>query len=262
MTVSIRSPAAGILGLLLPTVLSPLPASAQRTDVYLFDLEDGGALVARVTDREGYDNRPAFGLDGRSLFFTSDREGGQMDIFLWEMDGGAVTNLTATPEWNEFSGRPWTADGDQFSFVLQEGSPYQSVRRRVEEAGAQVGPADGEGLFVTGDAARSIHPIPGADLFSFVHRQANGTPVLKSLDPRTGATVPLAPAPAGNEEHCWAPDGRLLAGRGTRLPGFRPGTDTGWRLVAELSGPGRAALSRCAVSPDGRYVASVNTSAG
>jgi len=110
------------------SVLLPGMALAQGTDVYLFDIEDGYRLVSQVTDREGYDSQPAFTLDSAALLFSSDRAGGQVDIFRYDIGSGQIENLTNTPDTNEYSGQPWSAD--RFSFVLQEGNPYQNVWHR------------------------------------------------------------------------------------------------------------------------------------
>lgn len=275
-------------------LLTPCLVQAQGTDIYLFDREDGYALVARVTDRDGYDSQPAFTLDGHALLFSSDRAGGQMDIFRYDIRTGLTENLTKTDDSNEFSPQPFGSE--HFSFVLQEGSPYQNVwyrgwdggdLRRVltsfipvgyyarnasgvliwgryamslffEPAGAEVGPGAGESLYVLDRAGISIHAIPGGDSFSFVHKQSDWNWVVKSFDPATGAIVPLVPISNGNEQYCWTPDGAMLTAEGTRILRFTPGIDEGWQPEAGLSAPGLNSGGRCAVSHDGRYLALVN----
>lgn len=282
-------PAVLILTLLPPAL------SAQRTDVYLFDRSASHRLVAQVTDRDGYDNQPAFTLDGRALLFTSDRAGGQTDILRYDIATGSVANLTDTPGTNEYSGQPMGPD--HFAFVLQEGSPYQNVWYRAweggeihrmltsyvpagyyarndagvffwgryayavffEPAGAEVGPANGESLFVHGQAGTSIHAIPGENRFSFVRKRSDWSWIISAFDPETGAVTPLAPISNANEHYCWAPDGTILTAAGRKILEFRPGVDRAWREVATLEAPGFAQGGRCAVSPDGRTLAVVST---
>src|SRR6476659_4671772 len=95
----------------LPAVIglgaAPLAAQAPPgTDIYLVRLaERQGKLVAEevknVTNRPGYDNQPHFSPDGKTLFFTSVRDG-QSDIYRIDLASGAVTPFTNTPE-SEYS---------------------------------------------------------------------------------------------------------------------------------------------------------------
>ena len=59
----------------------PTAAGAPSTDVYVGDLGAAGALTVgnlrNVTDREGYDNQPAFLPDGTGILYTSGRDGVQ-----------------------------------------------------------------------------------------------------------------------------------------------------------------------------------------
>jgi hypothetical protein len=57
-----------------------------------------------------------------------------------------------------------------------------------------------------------------------------------------------------NEYHAWTPDGMLVTGRGSELYVFRPGRDSDWRRIADLSASGVAGITRLAVSPDGRSI--------
>lgn len=272
--------------------LTPGAALAQDFDIWLFDRNEDYRLVDRVTDREGYDNQPAFTTDAGALLFSSDRAGGATDVFRWELADGTLTNLTDTPDENEYSPQSWGPD--HFMYVLQEGVPYQHLwiepwsggeRERVltsyvpaayyarndvgvlfwgrytnsiffEPAGAEVGAAAGESLFVLEDTGRSLHSIPGTEDFSFVHKQDWGW-IIRRFDPATGAMAPLAPIPPTNEDYCWTPDGFMLTAAGSTLVRFRPGQDTQWELEAELRAEGFEVGGRCAVSPDGRYLAIV-----
>ncbi len=280
--------------LLAVLFFAPCALLAQGYDIYLFDMSDDFALVQRVTDREGYDNQPSFTHDNTALLFATDRAGEQIDIFRYRIADGELTNLTSTPEENEFSPQPY--GHDRFSFVLQEGNPYQHVWHRAfdggepqrvltsyipvgyytrnekgvlfwgryayslffEPAGAEVGPGAGESLYVIDQAGRSIHSIPGSDDFSFVHKQSNWNWVIKRLDPVTKAMTPMVPISPDNEDYCWHPEGYILTADGNKLMRFTPGVDDWWQDLAELRAPDLSTGGRCAVSSDGRYLALVN----
>jgi hypothetical protein len=275
-------------------LLLPVLASAQGFDIYLFDMKSEFQLVKQVTNRVGYDNQPAFTHDSRALLFSSDRAEGQTDLFRYQISGGELTNLTKTPNENEYSPQAWGAD--HFSYVLQEGVPYQHLWQRdwkggkaqrvltsyvpvgyyarndvgvlfwgryayslfFEAAGSNVGPGAGESLFVINQAGRSLHPIPGSDDFSFVHKQSDWSWVIKILDPASRAITPLVSISSSNEDYCWTPDALMLTADGTKILRFKPGEDEQWQALTELSAPGLNVGGRCAVSPDGRYLALVN----
>jgi hypothetical protein len=275
--------------------LFPALAASQGTDLWLFDRADDLALETRITDREGYDNQPAFTADGKAVLFSSDRAGGQIDLFRFEIAAGEITNLTTTPDENEFSPQDWR--GEALMYVLQEGVPYQHLWRRAwggdqreraltsyvpvgyyarndvgvlfwgryayalffEPAAADVGPGAGESLRVVGQAGRSIHAIPGTSDFSFVHKQSDWQWVIKRLDPATRAITPLVGIGNANEDYCWTPDGMMLMADGAKLLGFRPDTDESWQPAGALEAPGFISGGRCAVSPDGRHVVFVSS---
>lgn len=279
---------------LLMVALTPTVTVAQGFDIWLFDRGDAHRLVARVTDREGYDNQPAFTEDGQVLLFSSDRVGGTTDVFAYRIRDGSITNVTATANENEYSPQPWR---NEVMYVLQEGVPYQHVwvtslaggeRTRVltsyipvgyyarnetgvlfwgryaamlffEPTGAEIGYGNGESLFVLADVGRSLHAIPGTDDFSFVHKQRDSNMVIKRFSPGNGAITPIARIPSTNEDYCWTPEGILNTVDGATLLAFRPGEDESWQTVASLETVGFGAGSRCAVSPDGQYFAVVAT---
>jgi Tol biopolymer transport system component len=67
--------------------------------------------VERVTDGAGYDSQPSFTANWRALLFSSDRAGATTDVFRWDLEDGALVNLTLTPDENEFSPQPWARTG-------------------------------------------------------------------------------------------------------------------------------------------------------
>lgn len=272
-----------------------LSAVAAGTDVYLFDRQNNYKFVANISDRDGYDNQPSFTIDGDTILYSSDRNGGQTDIFMYDINTGQTSNLTNTPDKNEYSAQPRSKK--RFNYILQEGVPYQNLwhttyekgpSKRVltsfvpaayyainekgvlfwgryafslffEPAGVDVGPAIGESLFVMDKAGRSIHAIPDSTLFSVVHKQMNGNWVVKSFDPDTKAMTPMVSIGADNEDYCWTPEGKMLRADGSRLTTFDPVTKESWEKLTDLEAKGFVKGGRCSVSKDGRYLAIVNT---
>lgn len=266
------------------------PAAAQAdTDIHLLTLgtEDGRLIVASpptaVTDRAGYDNQPQFTADG-VLLFTSIRDG-QADTYRHDPATGRTTRLTATPE-SEYSPTP-IPGSDRFSVVRVEADSAQrlwsfagdgSDPRRilaVEPVGYHAWLAAGRvGLFVlgepptlrlaetgagtarvvAGDIGRSLQRVPDGDAISFTQRDDEGWWVRRLES--SGRIRTIAPLPGPELYHAWTPDGRLLTARGTEVLELVPGSGT-WRRVVDLAEHGLGAVTRLAVSPDGRTLAVV-----
>jgi dipeptidyl aminopeptidase/acylaminoacyl peptidase len=109
---------------------SPTPAAPPDVDIFLVELTNrAGALTfgqpVNITKRAGYDNQPSFLPDGQSLLYTSQRDGQQTDIYRYNLQTGATTQLTATPE-SEYSPTVMPA-GKTFSVVRVEADKTQRL---------------------------------------------------------------------------------------------------------------------------------------
>ncbi|HEX8163071.1 MAG TPA: hypothetical protein VF538_14465 [Pyrinomonadaceae bacterium] len=109
---------------------SPTPAPPPDTDIFLVGMKTtAGKLTfgepVNATRHAGYDNQPSFTPDRRGFLFTSQREGGQTDIFRYDLKTGATTQLTRTPE-GEYSPTPMPG-GKFFSVVRVEADKTQRL---------------------------------------------------------------------------------------------------------------------------------------
>lgn len=283
---------AAIIGAVAGALLAAPVAAQGDTDIYLLEIaeREGRVLVlgapARVTDRPGYDNQPAFTPDGAALLYTSIRDG-QADTYRYDIARGASTRVTATPE-SEYSPTPMA--GGRFSVVRVEADSTQRLwsfdasggdPRLVLEDVAPVGyhawvDAERVGLFVLGDPAtlrlarrggsgarivargigRSIQPVPGRAALSFTQRIGEEW-WIRELDVDRRQIRPVARMMAPDEYHAWTPRGALLAAHGTGLYQWDRSGVGAWRLIADLAESDLGPVSRLAVSPDGRRLAIV-----
>lgn len=243
-----------------------------------------------LTDRDGYDNQPAFTPDGSRLLYTSYRDG-QTDI--WEIDlaAGVQRQVTATPE-SEYSPTPF-GDGSRFSTVRVETDGTQHLWSFAYPDGDEPRPLAPEvtgvgyhawldettlALFVLGEPftlrtldleagfattvaeeiGRSIHRIPGSSEASFVAPDGDGF-ALFAVAADGGERRRLAPAPASeHRDYAWMPDGTLLAAVGSKLYHLDPATGGGWLEIADLAESGVSDITRIAVAPAGDHLAFVS----
>jgi Tol biopolymer transport system component len=286
-------------------LLQSPPAASQTappgTDIYLVHVTGGlasmkNAKATAVSAVPGYDNQPNFSPDGSKILFAANRDGKQIDVFVFERANHRVTQLTQTAE-NENSPTylpDGVGDTGGFSVVRTEpdkaqrlwrfdaqGRNPQVVLTDVKPVGYHAWIDAGRlALFVLGPPAtlqiasvsggkaetategigRSLHRIPGTPLVSFVQRDASGDFWVKQIDPATKKidVVVKGIAGSGNDRDlAWMPDGKtMLMSSGTKVFSWTRG-DAGWTEVFDAAAQGLGTVSRLAVSPKGDAIAIV-----
>jgi hypothetical protein len=277
-------------GAVIPAALHAQPP--RTPDIYLAPLTLGAkptvGTPTNVTHRDGYDNQPSFVTAGDAFLFTSVREGGQSDIYRYDVTTGSTTQVTRTPE-SEYSATP-IPDGSGISVVRVERDSTQRLWRfpangtaptlvleRVKPVGYHAWADDHTLLlFVLGNpntlqladtrtgrsdtiltnVGRSMHKVPGARQLSFVHKRAEHDWWIVLFDPSTKQQQALAQLPDGTEDYAWTPDGSIIAGKGSTLLEW-PRGGTAWRQIADFSGASITGITRIAVSPKGDRIAFV-----
>ncbi len=290
--------AALLFSLTAPVLLSQ--QGPRQPDVFLATLSrDGGEIRVgapeNITARGGYDNQPSFGPDGRSVYFTSVRDDAQADIYRYDLATRRTTRITKTAPESEYSAYVMSGGRDiavirveldstqrLWRFPLNGGAPEVLIAG-VKPAGYFAFADDQTvALFVLGDPAtlqivdrrrnsvdtvaadvgRSLHRIPGQRRISYVSRANQEAAWIMSFDPATGTSARLAPLPAGTEDYAWLPDGRIVAGQGSKLLVCNPAANADWKENADLASAGLTTISRLSVSPDGSRLAIVAVPAG
>jgi len=268
----------------------------ESTDLFLVTLlsEDGFLLLGNprnITDRDGYDNQPAFAAGGGKILYSA-HDGVQADIFRYEIGAVGVEQITDTGS-SEYSPQP-LPDGNGFSAVRLERGGWQRLwsfeddgsqgplldslddpvmyYAWVDERTAAVCLIDSDGVFVlyladlsTGkaqhvidDVGRSIQLVPGRRAISFVHKPSPEDWWIKQLDLDSGETTVIARTVQGAEDHAWTPDGVLLMASGAELFIHTPDEEHAWELLADFSGGDVRDITRLAVSPRGDQIVFVS----
>jgi len=240
-----------------------------------------------VTDRDGYDNQPSFAPEGKSLLFTSQRDG-QTDIYKLTLESMLIDQLTDTPESSEYSAtvvpsgfefsvirveedgaqRLWAfrRDGSAPSLLLEGVAPvgYQAWTPEHnlvmfvlgEPATLQLADIEGDTAEVIAeDIGRSLHPLPDDSGFSFMQR-VDGEFRIRSFDLESGAIGELGAPFEDSQDMAWTPDGRIVMASGSRVA-IRT-VDGDWQVFADLANAGATRLTRLAVHPDGDQLAVVS----
>lgn len=277
--------------LVLTAVLGSSASAQQRppSDIFLapFSLKDGVPVVGKpvnVSMHPGYNNQPSFTPDSRAMLFTSDRDGGQTDIYRLDVASHAIKRLTTTPE-SEYSATVMPGgkrisvirvEADQtqrlWSFALDGGDP-KIVIDDLKPVGYHAWvTSDDIASFVLGspnalvhtnvktqksdtlgrDIGRSLLSLPQKGGFSFVQR-VDSSFVVKTMDWPGKKTHDLVAMPKGAQDLVWANKDVLIAGAGAQLLYWK----TGAKDWSPVSITGVADITRLAVSPDGKWIAIV-----
>jgi len=250
------------------------------TDIFVADLGPDlkPGSFKNMTDRDGYDNQPAF-LDENRLLFTSIRADGQADIYRLEV-GGGIERVTFTQE-SEYSPTPMPG-GTRFSAVRVEFDGTQRLWAFPLEGGAgrlllnraPVGyhawlDAQRVGLFILGEPpslhlgdlrrqtsrrllggiGRGLKRAPGPDALTVVEKPQSGSWRIVRVGLPDGESEALIDTLEGSEDFAWTADGALLMAKGAALYAAFPGREKTWRQIADLSGQGLSGITRIAVSP-------------
>jgi dipeptidyl aminopeptidase/acylaminoacyl peptidase len=266
------------------------------TEIFLVDLGNRNDRLRvgdlrNITNRDGYDNQPAFIDGGQSILFTSIREDNQADIYKYNIKADSLTRITETKE-GEYS-PTLTPDGKYISvirveadstqrlwkFPLKGGSPAL-ILETIKPVGYHVWVNAGTVIvFILGtpntlqivdiksekveiiseNVGRSLHRRPGQQKFTFVHKLSDKEWVIKELDAKTREVTTLIKTLPGSEDYVWMPDGMALMANGSKLFKWDPKKKEDWQEVADFSGAGLKSITRLAVSPKGDRLALVAT---
>ena len=174
-----------------------------------------GAPPTRITDDAHDDTDPAWSPDGRSLAYSSDRQG-SLDLFVRDLATGAERRLTSTPAAEM---RPtWSPDGTQLAFASMGGLTSGELSVVDVKTGAvrqlldgRIGPispgwsADGRTIYVSALRTYSSRFREGVNQVLAV--AADGGP--NAVRPIT--LVADVSSGKRGEGPAWSPDGRHVA---------------------------------------------------
>jgi hypothetical protein len=266
--------------------------SQQATEVYLASLSmvnDSLNIgeISNISNNEGYDNQPSF-YDNEHILFSSTRNG-QTDIALYTIADGSTSWITDTPNGSEYSplkipGKEAVSaiqldeDGLQrlYEYDVKTGKSKELlkdlkvgyhvwysanvivstvlVENRMDLVVSNL--KDNSNYTVQKNVGRSLHRIPNSDMISYVSKEGK-TPMVKSMHPISGATNEIITLLGKSEDVCWTDDGTLISAYDQMLIAYNPSKDQKWRPAHLFKDKTIYAISRLAVSPNGKNLAFV-----
>ncbi len=242
-------------------------------------------------NRLGYNNQPQFFPNGEIYLTVQEpSDTTQSDIFALDPVLGVRTRVTATAE-SEFSPTPMPG-GRQFSAVRVEADNRQRLWAFPidrSDAGFPIFPMIGNvgyhcwlrdtlcALYLVGDGeanpdllvlvgtrgqkqqriaskiGRCLLKTPDGKL-AFVQKATDQTWFLKTYDLGTQRSDIVVKTLPGSEDFTVLPEGTYLAGNGPKLFQYKPGVNTDWKEVANLSKYGVKKITRLAWGKGDRLV--------
>lgn len=277
-------------------------AQAPSTDILLVALPGGGEAptvvsaddVTYLTDNDRYDNQPSFTPDGAAILYVSEDEGGQTDIYRYDVASSEALRVTETEE-SEFSPQV-TPDGEHLAAVRIEADGVTQRLWRFDLGGQNAEPnpegvdrvgyyafvdatnlalvrvdeetnglplslhlADlesGDTRELASDVGASLQGVPGQAAVSFVQRLDEGRSSLSLYDLASGEIRDLTETLPEVDAHTWLPGGGVLMAQENVIYRWQEGQE-GWEPFLDLSETDVGGISRLAVSPDGSLLAFV-----
>jgi hypothetical protein len=104
---------------------------------------------------------------------------------------------------------------------------------------------------IASSIGRALQKLPDGRL-AFVQKATEQTWYIKAYDPAKKTTDILVKTPPGCEDFAVLSDGTLIAGNGSKLLQYKPGRQSDWIEIGDLSRYGVKKITRVAVGGDGK----------
>lgn len=286
-----------LLGLLPFTAFAQLPGG---TDIWLFDLKMDRSTVSltdgkNITkDNSGYDNQPAFAPSGDYLLFSSERGGGQTDIYKYTLRTGATEAFLQTPT-SEFS--PTFVPGQKYvsTVMIEKDSTQRLWRTLINGKNQEVvfDKLDSVGYHcwfdekcafffvltqpfslvmmdnklqhpktVATNIGRSMQTYTSAARKMLLYMQAadSNKYSIQAIDGDGMACRDFLPIPAlaGSQDFVVTKNGTLIMAKGTKVYTWTIGKSASWTEAADLSAQGLKSITRIAITKSENRIAFVD----
>ncbi len=177
-------------------------ATGERTpDIFAVNVSTGENI--NLTNKAGTDNQPVWSPDGSKIAFVSDREGGDIDIWVMDADGANPTRIARTPGDDTLGG--WSPDASQIVF---------SNRNELGESLWLVDVASGETseLLPIEAGTSDTNPVwsPDGTEIAFYRSSDTANPILYTISPDGENLTQITDGVAPAIFPVYSPDGKWL----------------------------------------------------
>ncbi len=234
----------------------------------------------------GYNNQPSFVSNTELMLTVQMPNEGQTDIYLLDLEKKTKLRMTKTPE-SEYSPKPMPGnlyfsvvrvemDEERsqriWQYPLDRGDKGRAVFRYLRGAGyyhwldrftvavfnvaatnylSIADTRDESSRHLAPNVGRCFQTSPNGRLV-FVHKITDGNWMVKAMNKSTLQVQEIIKTLPNVEDFVVLPDGVILMGKGSRLYKYHPLQDKGWEEIADLKPLGIFAITRMAVSGDGK----------
>lgn len=250
-----------------------------------------------ITKHKGYDNQPYFLPDSSALLYTSEGTDVRTDVWLHTLATGKNSQVTDTPNNSEYSpkvmpdGSGISVIREKENRGGQQVWRYKTGEKQGGDAMLELSPtgyhAWGKGtryvaVFVLGEPntlqlvdrstgtkkvifeniGRGLFSLPDGSGYTFTEPRQDQAVMVHHFDIETSTFTPLFELPEGNEFYTLmrnedAPLGvSFFSASGSKIY-FRNSAQDKWHEIADFEASGIKAISRLAISPNGKHIAFV-----
>ncbi|HEX6060208.1 MAG TPA: Ig-like domain-containing protein [Gemmatimonadaceae bacterium] len=216
-----------------------LTTGAPQHDLYVVNMN--GMQMRRLTSMPGIEQEPAWSPDGTRIAFSATGEDGRLDIWVVNVDGSGLANLTAGMDaWVASHAPAWSPDGERIAFATS----FDGIAGAIWTMRA-----DGsDRVQLVGDVAHGLAPSWSPDgariAFHYFAGIATGMDIA-TVAASGGAATRLA-RPGDQTAPAWSPDGALIA--------FTSSTTTGVPQLWTMRPDGTGARIRASVGRNASWI--------
>lgn len=263
------------------------------TDIHVYSMKEKKGQITlskgkNITNRDGYDNQPAF-FNNDYILYSSYQKNGQNDILIYDLYDYKVTNLTKTDD-SEYSPTP-VPGYDSFAVVrmkednsqrlwmyhLDMKKAPQLIFDKIEPVGyfaiseqdvlmfvlgepitmvmANMTVVDDD--IITSNIGRTIRVIPGSTDFTFERTEEDGSHFIYRLDKASKEFSKVVEKPEGASDWTITQEGTYITSVGTKLLAFNPRQHSEWEEIMDLGAMASKGITRMAVSQENDKLAIV-----
>ncbi|WP_286757086.1 hypothetical protein [Roseivirga sp. UBA838] len=283
----------GTLVLMLLVTGAISQTAPPSTDIHVYEIKEKKGKITlgkgrNITNRNGYDNQPAF-FNNDYILYSAHQEDGQNDIMIYDLYENKSTNLTHSAD-SEYS--PYPIPGYQ-SFAVVRVEEDNSQRLWLYQMDGKTEPQllfekiqpvgyfayhEGDVLMfvlgqpvtlvlantsvvdddiITSNVGRTIRHIPGTNEFTFERREENGSTIIYRLERSKNEFFKVIEKPANASDWTITGQGTYITSVGTKLLAFNPKHHSNWQEVADLGAMASKGITRMAVSQENDKLAIV-----